>query len=111
VNAQARNLDAKSQLQLKENTYRLNEAQVASLAENIRGLHDLFHDAENSVKEAEGYVSRVLIEYDRGTKNSIDALNATRQSYDARREGLQIMKDYKVAIAEFQNTIGDETGL
>lgn len=111
VNQQARNLDAEAQLQLKENTRRLNEAQISALAENIRGLHELFHDAETSVKEAEGYVTRVLVEYDRGTKNSIDALNATRQSYDARREGLQIMKDYKVAIAEFQNTIGDETGL
>ena len=85
----------------------MNEASINALTENIKSLHTLFHDAETSVKEAEDYVSRILKEYDKGVKNSIDALNATRQSYDARREGLAILRDYKYAIIDYYNLVGE----
>lgn len=107
VNSQARDLEAQAQNQLKTNTYQLNEASINALTENIKSLHTLFHDAETSVKEAEDYVSRILKEYDKGVKNSIDALNATRQSYDARREGLAILRDYKYAIIDYYNLVGE----
>lgn len=108
---QARDIEAKAHLQLKENTYQVNKNSFVALSENIKALHELFHDAESSVKEAEAYVTRILKEYDKGVKNSIDALNATRQAYDARREGLSILRDYKFAISEFYRLTGDESGL
>ena len=104
--AQVRDLETQALKQLKTNTYQLNEASVMALTDTIKSLHTLFHDAEASVKEAEDYVSRILKEYDKGVKNSIDALNATRQSYEARREGLAILRDYKYAIIDYYNLTG-----
>lgn len=97
-------------LQVEGATRRREQAELALAAatavakEDLRHDHELVHFAEERIEQGRRYLARTLEEYERGVKNSLDALGAAKQDLGFRRQYAERRRDYqytKAALLSF----------
>lgn len=82
------------------------DAEIRAAQEEMKHAHDLIHGVEDRVEQAAKYVAHTMSEYDRGVKNSPDALNALEKRLGFRRRLVEIKLDYQVAKATLLQHLG-----
>ena len=70
-------------------------AEFAIIQEEMKHAHELTHVSENKIKKGESYFKRTLEEYDKGVKNSLDALSALKRVVSFKAEYAKIRLDYQ----------------
>ena len=82
------------------------EASVRASQEEMKHAHDLIHGIEERIEQGAKYVSRTMSEYDRGVKNSPDALGALQKQLGYRKRLIDIKLDYQLAKANLLQSLG-----
>jgi len=72
------------------------EAQYLMLKEDLLHTHEVMHYIEDRIKKSKDYLKATLDEYDRGVKNSLDALTAMQRYYRYEKQYLEKKKEYQV---------------
>ncbi len=72
------------------------EAQYLMLKEDLLYTHEVMHYIEDRIKKSKDYLKATLDEYDRGVKNSLDALTAMQRYYRYEKQYLEKKKEYQV---------------
>jgi len=71
------------------------EAEVRVAKEDLKHDHELIHYSEERIEQGGRYLARTLEEYERGVKNSLDALGAAQRQLGFRRQHAERRRDYK----------------
>lgn len=102
--AQRKQADAHQALlaQEKENT----RAEIRASQEEMKHAHELIHGVEERIQLGAIYLARTLSEYDRGVKNSPDALGALHKLLGYRKRLIEIKLDYQIAKANLLQHLG-----
>lgn len=72
------------------------EAQYIMLKEDLLHTHEVMHYIEDRIKKSKDYLRITLDEYDRGVKNSLDALTAMQRYFRYEKQYLEKKKEYQV---------------
>ena len=72
------------------------DAEVRVAKEDLKHDHELIHYAEERIEQGRKYLARTLDEYERGVKNSLDALGAAQKHLSFRRQYAQRRRDYQI---------------
>jgi outer membrane protein TolC len=72
------------------------DAQYVMLKEDLRHTHEVMHFVEDRIKKSKIYLKETLDEYDRGVKNSLDALVAMQRYYRYEKQYLEKKKEYQI---------------
>ncbi len=72
------------------------EAEYIMLKEELLHTHEVMHYVEDRIKKSKDYLRITLSEYDRGVKNSLDALTAMQRYYRYEKQYLEKKKEYQV---------------
>jgi outer membrane protein TolC len=82
----------------------LRTAQILSLEHELRHelglLHELIHDADQSLKKAEKALRLTVQEYERGLKNGPDILQASQSLVEIKRLSTVHKRDYHLKRCE-----------
>lgn len=71
------------------------EAKYIMLKEELLHTHEVMHYVEDRIKKSKDYLQITLDEYDRGVKNSLDALTAMQRYFRYEKQFLEKKKDYQ----------------
>lgn len=71
------------------------EAQYIMLKEELLHTHEVMHYVEDRITKSKDYLRITLDEYDRGVKNSLDALTAMQRYYRYEKQYLEKKKEYQ----------------
>lgn len=71
-------------------------AEVLTAQEDLKHDHELVHYAEERIEKGRDYLARTLEEYERGVKNSLDALGAAQRYLGYRRQYAERRRDYQL---------------
>lgn len=91
--AEAKNLEAQY---LEKKT----DAQYHMLKEDLMHTHEVMHYVQDRIKKSKDYLRITLDEYDRGVKNSLDALTAMQRYYRYEKQYLEKKKEYQTIKAD-----------
>lgn len=91
--AEAKNLEARY-LEKKA------DAQYQMLKEDLLHTHEVMHYVQDRIKKSKDYLRITLDEYDRGVKNSLDALTAMQRYYRYEKQYLEKKKEYQTIKAD-----------
>jgi outer membrane protein TolC len=91
--AEAKNLEAQY---LEKKT----DAQYLMLKEDLMHTHEVMHYVQDRIKKSKDYLRITLDEYDRGVKNSLDALTAMQRYYRYEKQYLEKKKEYQTIKAD-----------
>lgn len=72
------------------------ESDVEVAKEELKHDHELIHYSEERVEQGKKYLARVLDEYNRGVKNSVDVLSAAQRYLTFQREFTQRRTNYQI---------------
>lgn len=72
------------------------DAEVRVAKEDLRHDHELIHYAEKRIQQGTKYLALTLDEYERGVKNSLDALGAAQRDLGYRRQYAERRRDYQL---------------
>ncbi len=72
------------------------DAAVRVAKEDLKHDHELVHFAEERIAKGKLYLGRTLEEYERGVKNSLDALGAAQRYLGYRRQYAERRRDYQL---------------
>jgi outer membrane protein len=86
---------------------RQTEAQYLMLKEDLLHTHEVMHYTEDRIKKSKDYLKSTLDEYDRGVKNSLDALVAMQRYYRYEKEYVEKKKEYQVIKADILSLRGE----
>lgn len=75
------------------------EADFKILQKDLKQTHEVMHFVEDRIKKSRDYLKLTLQEYDRGVKNSLDALTAMQRYFRYEKEYLEKKKEYQVIKA------------
>ncbi len=82
------------------------EAEVRVAKEDLRHDHELIHYSEERIEQARRYLARTLEEYERGVKNSPDALAAAQRYLAYRRQYAERRRNYQLTKAALSALLG-----
>jgi outer membrane protein TolC len=91
--AQAKNLEAQY---LEKKT----DAQYQMLKEDLMHTHEVMHYVQDRIQKSKDYLRITLDEYNRGVKNSLDALTAMQRYYRYEKQYLEKKKEYQTIKAD-----------
>lgn len=83
------------------------EAQYLMLKEDLLHTHEVMHYIEDRIKKSKDYLRLTLNEYDRGVKNSLDALVAMQRYFRYEKQYLEKKKEYQVIKADILSLRGE----
>jgi outer membrane protein len=86
---------------------RQTEAKFLMLKEDLMHTHEVMHYILDRIKKSKEYLRLTLQEYDRGVKNSLDALTAMQRYYKYEKQYLDKKKEYQVIKADLLAIIGE----
>jgi hypothetical protein len=84
-----------------------SEAKFNMLKEDLIHTHEVMHYVLDRIKKSKDYLRLTLKEYDRGVKNSLDALTAMQRFYRYEKDYLEKKKDYHVIKADLLKMLGE----
>ncbi len=76
------------------------ETEIKVTQEELKHEHELIHFSEERAEQGKRYLNRTMDEYNRGVKNSIDALGALQKYLSFQRESVERRKNYQIKKAE-----------
>lgn len=91
--AEAKNLEGQY---LEEKT----DAQYRMLKEDLLHTHEVMHYVQDRITKSKDYLRITLDEYNRGIKNSLDALTAMQRYYRYEKQYLEKKKEYQTIKAD-----------
>lgn len=71
-------------------------ANYLMLKEDLLHTHEVMHYVEDRIKKSQDYLKVTLQEYDRGVKNSLDALTAMQRYFRYEKQYLEKKKEYQI---------------
>lgn len=83
------------------------EADYSMLREDLLHTHEVMHYVEDRIKKSKDYLKVTLSEYDRGVKNSLDALLALQRYYKYEKQYLDKKKEYEIIKADMLSLRGE----
>jgi outer membrane protein TolC len=83
------------------------DAQFIMSQEDMKHTHEVMHYIEDRIKKSKDYLSFTLKEYDRGVKNSLDALVAMQRYYRYERQYLEKKKEYQIIKSDLLAILGE----
>jgi outer membrane protein TolC len=84
-----------------------NKAQYDMQREDLIHTHEVMHYIEDRIKKSKDYLAVTLKEYDRGVKNSLDALMAMQRYYKYEKQFLEKKKEYQTIKADLLSLRGE----
>ncbi len=76
------------------------QAKYIMLREDLSHTHELMHYVEDRITKSKDYLKVTLQEYDRGVKNSLDALTAVQRYHKYLKQYLEKKRDYQMIKAD-----------
>jgi outer membrane protein len=76
------------------------EADYLMLKEDLLHTHEVMHYVQDRINKSKDYLKATLDEYDRGVKNSLDALTAVQRYYRYEKQYLDKKKEYQIIKAD-----------
>jgi outer membrane protein TolC len=98
---------AESKKLMARHMERQTDAQFIMYQEDMKHTHEVMHYIEDRIKKSKVYLTFTLQEYDRGVKNSLDALVAMQRYYRYEKEYLVKKKEYQVFKADLLAILGE----
>lgn len=98
---------AESKKLMARHMERQTDAQFIMYQEDMKHTHEVMHYIEDRIKKSKVYLTFTLQEYDRGVKNSLDALVAMQRYYRYEKEYLIKKKEYQVFKADLLAILGE----
>lgn len=92
---------------MARHTEKQTESQFLMLKEDLLHTHEVMHYVLDRMEKSKDYLRLTLQEYDRGVKNSLDALVAMQRYYRYEKEYLQKKKEYQTIKADLLAVIGE----
>ena len=83
------------------------DARYLMLKEELLHTHEVMHYIEDRIKKSRDYLKLTLNEYDRGVKNSLDALTAMQRYFKYEKQYLEKKKEYQVTKADILSLRGE----
>lgn len=83
------------------------DAQFLMYQEDLKHTHEVMHYVEDRIKKSKDYLKVTLNEYDRGVKNSLDALVAMQRYYRYKKQYLEKQKEYQIIKADLLAILGE----
>ena len=103
----ASNYQAESKKLMARHLEHQTDAQFIMYQEDMKHTHEVMHYIEDRIKKSKEYLSSTLKEYDRGVKNSLDALVAVQRYYRYEKQHLEKKKEYQVIKADLLGLLGE----
>lgn len=103
----AAHYQAESKRMMARHTEKQTEARFLMLKEDLKHTHEVMHYVLDRIKKSKDYLDLTLKEYDRGIKNSLDALTAMQRYYRYEKQYLEKKKEYQVIKADLLSIIGE----
>jgi outer membrane protein TolC len=75
--------------------------------EDLKHEHELIHFSEIRIKQGDEYLKKTFEEYDRGVKNSLDALSALQKYFSYMKENIERRKNYQLVRARLLEIKGE----
>jgi outer membrane protein TolC len=98
---------AESKKLMARHMERQTDAQFIMSQEDMKHTHEVMHYIEDRIKKSKDYLSFTLKEYDRGVKNSLDALVAMQRYYRYEKQYLEKKKEYQIIKADLLAILGE----
>lgn len=98
---------AESKRLMARHTEKQTEAKFLMLKEDLKHTHEVMHYVLDRIKKSKDYLNLTLKEYDRGVKNSLDALTAMQRYYRYEKEYLEKKKEYQVIKTDLLAILGE----
>lgn len=92
---------------MAKHSERQSEAKFNMLKEDLIHTHEVMHYVLDRIKKSKDYLRLTLKEYDRGVKNSLDALTAMQRYYRYEKDYLEKKKEYHVIKADLLALLGE----
>lgn len=105
--ATAATYQAESKRIMARYTEKQTEAKFLMLKEDLIHTHEVMHYVLDRIKKSKDYLGLTLKEYDRGVKNSLDALTAMQRYYRYEKDYLAKKKEYQVIKADLLSILGE----
>jgi outer membrane protein TolC len=106
VNAASLSLQADAyELQSTQRTRSVN-AQVEVAKEALKHDHELIHRIEERIVQGQDYWKRILGEYERGVKNTGEALAAAQKYLGFQKQNIERRRDYQVTKSQLLSLLG-----
>ena len=103
----ATHYQAESKRLMARHIERQTDAQYIMYQEDMKHTHEVMHYIEDRIKKSKDYLRVTLEEYDRGVKNSLDALTAMQRYYRYEKQYLEKKKEYQLIKADLMAIQGD----
>lgn len=97
---------AESKRLMARHIERQTDAQFLMYQEDLKHTHEVMHYVEDRIKKSKSYLAATLQEYDRGVKNSLDALTAMQRYYGYEKEFLLRKKEYQTIKSDLLAILG-----
>lgn len=98
---------AESKLLMAKYQQKQTDAQFIMYQEDLKHTHEVMHYIEDRIKKSKDFLKVTLQEYDRGVKNSLDALTAMQRYYRYEKQYLEKKKDYQTTKADLLALLGE----
>ncbi len=98
---------AESKRLMARHIERQTDAQFLMYQEDLKHTHEVMHYVEDRIKKSKNYLTATLQEYDRGVKNSLDALTAMQRYYGYEKEFLLRKKEYQTIKSDLLAILGE----
>jgi outer membrane protein TolC len=98
---------AESKLLMARHLERQTDAQFLMYQEDLKHTHEVMHYVEDRIKKSKTYLTATLQEYDRGVKNSLDALTAMQRYYGYEKEFILRKKEYQIIKSDLLAILGE----
>lgn len=105
--AKATYYQAESKRIMARHVEKQSEAQFLMLKEDMKHTHEVMHYVLDRIGKSKEYLKRTISEYDRGVKNSLDALTAVQRYYRYEKQYLEKKKEYQITKADLLALIGE----
>lgn len=103
----AAHYQAESKRLMVKHVERQNEAQTLMYQEDLKHTHEVMHYVQDRISKSKDYLKVTLQEYDRGFKNSLDALSAMQRYYRYEKQYLEKKKEYQLIKADLLALTGE----
>jgi outer membrane protein TolC len=98
---------AESKKLMARHTERQTDAQFIMFQEDMKHTHEVMHYIEDRLSKSKDYLRLTLNEYDRGVKNSLDALWAMQRYYRYEKQYLEKKKEYQIIKSDLLAILGE----
>ena len=85
---------------------RQTDAQFLMYQEDLKHTHEVMHYVEERISKSRDFLKITLKEYDRGVKNSLDALTAMQRYYRYEKQLIGKKKEYQIIKTDLLQILG-----